>query len=138
MIKYWVVLFIFTSNYKIINTNNEFSTMNESELNLFLAVNGKYFSSNRLCQVKESLMKADNEGYRKVIDLPYIDPLTMFIISIVGGVFGLDRFLLGDTALGILKLVTAGGCGIWILIDWFTVKQRTEEYNFRLFTESKL
>lgn len=39
------------------------------------------------------------------------------ILSIFGGIFGLDRFYLGYPALGILKLWTLGGFGLWYLAD---------------------
>jgi hypothetical protein len=45
------------------------------------------------------------------------DWMIAVLLSFFVGVLGIDRFYLGHTGLGILKLVTLGGCGIWALID---------------------
>lgn len=43
--------------------------------------------------------------------------VAILIVSIFVGALGIDRFMLGHVGLGILKLITLGGCGIWWLID---------------------
>lgn len=45
------------------------------------------------------------------------DWLIALLLSIFLGGLGIDRFYLGYIGLGILKLLTSGGCGIWWVID---------------------
>ena len=43
--------------------------------------------------------------------------LTTLLLSLFAGSLGVDRFYLGYTGLGVAKLLTCGGCGIWAIID---------------------
>lgn len=44
-----------------------------------------------------------------------------------GGI-GVDRFMRGQTGLGILKLLTVGGGGVWALIDWIVALGKLGQY----------
>ena len=48
------------------------------------------------------------------------------VMSIIFGQLGVDRFIMGHIGLGILKLITAGGCGIWWLIDLILIATKHE------------
>ncbi len=43
--------------------------------------------------------------------------LVALLLAIFLGVFGIHRFYLGYIGIGIIQLLTAGGCGIWYIID---------------------
>jgi len=54
---------------------------------------------------------------REVVGTPVINGNHVLLASMLGGAFGLDRFMIGQTGLGVLKLLTCGGLGVWHIID---------------------
>ena len=72
----------------------------------------------------------DESKFTMVSTVELKDPTTILLVSIFLGSLGIDRFMLGDTGMGILKLLTGGCCGILTIIDWFTVSKKTKELNF--------
>ena len=55
----------------------------------------------------------------------------VLIVSIFAGTLGIDRFMIGDTGLGIGKLLTCGGFGVWAIIDLFLIMGATREKNMQ-------
>ncbi len=42
----------------------------------------------------------------------------VWVLCFFVGELGIDRFIRGQIGLGILKLITFGGFGVWSLVDW--------------------
>lgn len=53
----------------------------------------------------------------------------ILVLSVLLGYWGVDRFILGDFGLGILKLLTFGLCGILWIIDIFRIQGAVDDYN---------
>ena len=80
--------------------------------------------------MKEKLYGIDDQKFMMLSTIDLKDPTTLLLISIFLGSLGIDRFMLGDIGMGVLKLLTLGCCGILTIIDWFTVSKRAKEKNF--------
>lgn len=99
--------------------------------NLLLSTYGKYFPEERFADVKTILENMSEDKQAALAMAGFKDPTISLIISLLGGAFGVDRFYIGDTGLGIAKLLTCGGLGIWSIIDWFLIMSAVREKNFQ-------
>lgn len=103
--------------------------MDVQKVDLFIMANGKYFESHQVAQIRERLLQVDDSRWPVIQSLQFKDPTISLVISILAGSLGIDRFFIGDTGLGIGKLITCGGLGIWTIIDWFLIMEATREKN---------
>ena len=107
----------------------EEKTMKNELTQMYLTANSKYFESSAIPMIKTKLDNLDDDKYAMLQAINLKDPMMMTIISVFVGGLGVDRFMLGDIGLGIAKLLTGGGCGIWLVIDWFMIGGKTKQKN---------
>jgi TM2 domain-containing membrane protein YozV len=105
--------------------------MEAQKVDMFIMTNAKYFESYQINALRDRIIAMDDSKWAMLSTIQFKDPITTLIISILAGHFGIDRFILGDTGLGIAKLLTCGGLGIWTIIDWFLIMGVTREKNMQ-------
>ena len=103
--------------------------MDQSRVDMYIATNAKHFESHQIPYLRDRLLALDDNMFIMIQSANLKDPSTALIISIFGGSYGVDRFYIGDTGLGVAKLLTLGGCGIWTIVDWFTIQSNTKKKN---------
>jgi len=103
--------------------------MDENKVDMFLMANGKYFESENIPQIRSRLLELDASKWVMVQAIDLKNPTTVLIVSLLAGALGIDRFMIGDTGLGIGKLLTCGGLGIWTIVDWFLIMGATKQKN---------
>lgn len=104
--------------------------MDASKVDMYIMANQKYLPAEKIVYVKEKLLSADESKFNLLSTVEFKDPTTILLVSIFLGSLGIDRFMLDETGMGILKLLTLGVCGILTIIDWFTVQKKAKERNF--------
>lgn len=105
--------------------------MDAQKVDMFIMTNSKYFESYQINAIRERLIALDDSKWAMISTIQLKDPTISLIVSILAGSLGIDRFLIGDTGLGIGKLLTCGGLGIWAIIDWFLIMGATREKNMQ-------
>lgn len=92
-----------TSNLKLANVLKASSNLSFKEKIAFIKA---------AKNIKKELNKNDTDAETKGKS-----QLTALLLAIFVGGLGIHRFYLGYTTIGIIQLLTLGGCGIWALID---------------------
>ena len=103
--------------------------MDAQKVDMFIMANGKYFESHHVMQIRDRLLQIEDSKWGMIQTLQFKDPTISLIVSLLAGSLGIDRFMIGDTGLGVGKLLTCGGLGIWAIIDWFMIMGATREKN---------
>jgi len=104
--------------------------MDQQKVDLYIMSNQKYFPAEKMMYLKEKLSQIDESKFALLSSVELKDPTTLLLVSLFIGGLGVDRFMLGDVGMGVLKLLTGGLCGILTIIDWFTVSKKAKELNF--------
>ena len=104
--------------------------MDRQKVEMYLATNRDYFEPAQAMALKDKMLSADDSKFDILSMTELKNPTTLLIVSLLLGGLGVDRFMLGDVGMGVLKLLTGGVCGIMTIVDWFSVMKKTKDQNF--------
>lgn len=104
--------------------------MDMQKVDMYIMSNQKYLPAEKMVYLKQKLAEVSDEKFSLLSTVEFKDPTTILLVSLFLGGLGIDRFMMGETGIGVLKLLTGGVCGILTIIDWFSVQKMAKEHNF--------
>ena len=107
--------------------------MDSETINKMAIILGDHIPAANLFTLRQMLADTQaDEHDLTTASMQFKDPTVALVLSILLGGVGADRFFVGDIGLGVVKLLTCGGLGIWWLIDIFLIMDITKRYNWNL------
>jgi len=85
-----------------------------------------------LLGIYKSISDDKKETFTNRFTAQAYNPTVVFGFSAFLGSLGVDRFVLGQVVLGLIKLLTLGGLGIWAIIDLFLVAGVARDKNIEI------
>ncbi len=117
-------------------TNPQTNKVSLDAVQQYIMTNAKSFPEASINDIRSRLSNLSQNQFNAIQGIQLKDPTMMLLLSLFLGSWGVDRFLLKETGLGVVKLLTGGGCGIWTIVDWFLIINKTREFNQKLVLDS--
>jgi len=106
------------------------SRVDPKAIEQFLLTVADKIPNDKIPEIRHILQNIDPETFKNLMYKDLKNPFTSLVLSICGGLFGVDRFYIGDNGGGVLKLLTCGGGFFWWIIDWFLIMNATKNHNY--------
>ncbi len=104
--------------------------MEQNKVEMYLSSNKDYFPTEKILILREKLLAMDENKFAQLSAMKLKYPNAIVIASVFVGGLGIDRFMLGDMKMGLIKLFTCGGLGVLTIFDWCTIWKKTKVVNF--------
>ena len=104
--------------------------MDQQKVDMFILANGQYLHEQKMPYVREKLLEMDESKWSALSMIQFKKPTIALILSLFLGLYGIDRFYLGQTGMGVGKLLTCGGLFVWAFIDLFLITGATKDVNY--------
>lgn len=105
--------------------------MKEENVRQIIGIAGDKLPEDKLMVLKNKLADQPDEKIDEIMCANLYNPTHVLLFSIFLGGLGIDRFMIGDTGIGVGKLLLGWAtCGLWPLIDIFISYKKAKEKNF--------
>lgn len=98
----------------------------------YLLINADKFKTADMFHLRQILMDLPQAQQFCIQGIALKNPIVTLILSLLLGAFAVDRFYIGDLALGVIKIILVFCVigWIWVVLDWFLTYQKTKQINF--------
>lgn len=105
--------------------------MDAQKVDIYMMTVSSFLPAECLLSIRERLLEADENKLLALQSSELKNPMTAFWFNFFLGWLGADYFYLGKPGLGIAKLLTCGGLGLWAFINLFTIIGTTKNANYQ-------
>jgi len=86
-------------------------------------------SLNTLLDVFQRVPREKRLEFATLYQAEKLDRLATWTMLLLFGFTGIDRFFVSQSTLGVVKLITPDGCGLWWVLDLILIDSETRTYN---------